>query len=156
MRHYWVSLLTFGLIACVPPQLPSQQISEVARDLNLAVRFGRMDLAIEHTAEAHQNRFIETHADWGTELRVVDIEVARLELEKSDRAEVLVDVSWLRMDEELLRSTRLKQNWENPGGGWKLSSEERISGDLGLLGERVTVLRPTKPRDVHFPAKTIR
>jgi hypothetical protein len=140
----------------MPSQVPSQQVSEVARDLNVATRFGRMDVAVEHTADAHQAKFLESRTDWGTELRVVDVELAQLEVRTTDSAEVLVDVAWVRMDEGLLRSTRVKQSWENPGGGWKLSGEERVSGDVGLLGESVTFLRPATRRDVHFPTKTIR
>lgn len=142
--------------ACIPPQAPSQAVSDVARDLNLATRFGRMDVALEHTSTSHQSDFLEKRADWGTEIRVVDVELSQLSLSSTDAAEVLVDVAWVRMNEGTLRSTRLKQRWENPGGGWKLSGEERIAGDVGLLGESVVVLQPERPRDVHFPVKTIR
>jgi len=127
----------------------------VARDLNLATRFGRMDVAAQHTSEAHRKRFLESRAEWGTDLRVVDVEVAHLAVPDSSKAEVIVDVSWVRMDEGLLRSTRIRQDWENPGGGWMLNAEQRIAGDLGLLGENVQVLRP-EVEDVHFPTKTIR
>jgi hypothetical protein len=141
--------------ACMPSQIPAREVSDVARDLNLATRFGRMDLAAEHTSEAHRPRFLESRADWGADVRVVDIELARLDVPDSETAEVLVDVSWVRIDEGLLRSTRVRQNWQNPGGGWQLSGEERIAGDVGLFGENVTILRPER-RDTHFPTKTIR
>lgn len=144
------------LSACVPSQVPSQQVSEVARDLNVAARFGRMDVAVEHTAESHRSDFLKHRAAWGNDVRVMDVEFAQLDMQASDTANVLVDVAWMRMNEGLLRSTRLKQSWHNPGGGWKLEGEERVAGDLGLLGENVTVLRPEAQRDVHFPTKTIR
>jgi len=150
------ALLIGEQCACIPPQGPSETVSNVARDMNVATRFGRMDVAMEHTASAHQREFLEQHASWGRDLRVLDVELAHLALEKSDKADILVDVSWMRMDEGLLRATRLKQHWENPGGGWVMSAEERASGDVGLLGEEVVVLRPEGPRDVHFPSKTIR
>ncbi len=156
MRQHWAWIIACGLTACVPSQVPSQQVSEVSRELNLATRFGRMDIAVEHTAEEHQAAFLKSRANWGTEVRVLDVEFARLSMQSSDTAEALVDVSWVRPDEELLRSTRVSQTWRNPGGGWKLSDERRVAGDVGLLGERVTVLRPQAPRDVHFPTKTIR
>jgi hypothetical protein len=153
----WIAMTTAvfgGLGACLPSQVPARQVSEVARDLNLAARFGRMDVAAEHTSEAHRQRFLESRADWGHDVRVVDIELAQLDVPDSERAEVVVDVSWVRIDEGLLRSTRIRQNYRNPGGGWQLSGEERIAGDFGLLGENVTVLRPAS-RDTHFPTKTI-
>jgi hypothetical protein len=149
------SLLVISLCACIPPRAPAQTVSEVARDFNVATRFGRMDVAMEHTADAHQREFVEHRANWGRDIRVLDVELAQLALTSSESADVFVDVSWVRMDEGWLRSTRLKQRWENPGGGWKLGAEERASGDVGLLGESVVVLRPEGPRDVHFPVKTI-
>jgi hypothetical protein len=150
-----VTLLVSLLVGCLPSQVPAREVSDVARDLNLATRFGRMDLAAEHTSEAHRKRFLESRAEWGTDLRVVDVEVARMNVPDASKAEVIVDVSWVRADEQLLRSTRIRQDWENPGGGWLLSGEQRIAGDLGLLGEDVVVLRP-ETQDVHFPSKTIR
>jgi hypothetical protein len=149
----WMMLTLLG--ACMPAQVPAREVSEVARDLNLAARFGQMDLAAEHTSDAHRKRFLESRAQWGTGVRVVDVELAQLNVPDSETAEVIVDVSWVRIDEGLLRSTRIRQNWQNPGGGWQLDGEERIAGDFGLLGENVMILRP-ESRDMHFPTKTIR
>ena len=148
--------LAAGLLAgCLPMGAPAQQINDIARDVNVATRFGRMDVAMEHTTEEHRDEFMRTRADWGKDIRVLDIELSRLELKKADSADVLVDVSWVRMDEGVLRSTRVKQHWENKGDDWRIDSEERLSGDIGLLGENVVVLRPDAPRDVHFPVKTL-
>jgi hypothetical protein len=155
MRHYLSWIIVSALGACMPSQVPAREVSDVARDFNIATRFGRMDVAAEHTSEAQRGQFLASRSEWGKDVRVMDIELAQLDVPDSEKAEVLVDVSWVRIDENLLRSTRLRQNWENPGGGWQLSSEERVSGDVGLLGESVMVLRP-ELRDTHFPTKTIR
>jgi hypothetical protein len=156
VRLRWVVGLSLGFVACVPPQSPSQTVAEVARDLNVAARFGRMDVALEHTDPKAQDEFVRRRAEWGRDVRVVDIELSRLKVESTESAEVLVDVSWMRMDEGLLRSTQVKQSWENPGGGWVLAAEERAAGDRGLLGDGVVVLRPARRGDAHFPSKTIR
>ena len=155
MRSPRIWLLCCSLAACLPSQVPAREVNDVARDLNLATRFGRMDVAAEHTSEAHRQRFLESRASWGAELRVVDVELAQLHVPDSTSAEVIVDVSWVRMSEGLLRSTRIRQDWENPGGGWLLSGERRIAGDVGLLGENVVVLRP-EASDAQFPTKVIR
>lgn len=155
VRAHWAWAMVLALGACMPSQVPARQVSEVARDLNIAARFGRMDVAAEHTSEAHRKRFLESRADWGTDVRVVDVELAELKVPDSENAEVIVDVSWMRIDEGMLRSTRIRQDWQNPGGGWQLNGEQRIAGDFGLLGENVTFLRP-ETRDAHFPTKTIR
>jgi hypothetical protein len=155
MSQHWAWVIVLALGACMPSQVPARQVSEVARDLNIAARFGRMDVAAEHTSETHRQRFLESRADWGTDVRVVDVELAELKVPDSENAEVIVDVSWMRIDEGMLRSTRIRQDWQNPGGGWQLNGEQRIAGDFGLLGENVTFLRP-ETRDAHFPTKTIR
>lgn len=143
------------LAACVPTQTSTRKVTDAARDMNVATRFGRMDVAIEHTAADHRSEFMRKRADWGKEIRILDVEITKLELKDEDRAEVFVDVGWVRMSEGLLRSTRVKQDWENGENDWQLAAEERLSGDLGLLGEPVVVLRPEVPRDVHFPVKTL-
>jgi hypothetical protein len=134
---------------------PTRKVSDVARDMNIATRFGRMDVALEHTAEGHRSEFLRQRAAWGKEIRILDVEITRLELKKQDSAEVLVDFGWVRMSEGLLRSTRVKQQWKNQEDDWQLDAEERVSGDIGLLGENVVVLHPVAPRDVHFPVKTL-
>jgi hypothetical protein len=156
MRNSVLWLSVCALAGCMPLGAPAQQISDIARDVNIATRFGRMDVAIEHTAEAHRSEFMRQRADWGKDLRILDVEISKLELKGVDAAEVFVDVGWVRMDEGLLRSTRVKQHWQNEGNDWQLDAEERLSGDVGLLGEKVVVLRPDAPRDVHFPVKTLR
>lgn len=143
------------LAACVPPQGSSRKVTDAARDMNVATRFGRMDVAIELTAAEHRSEFLRRRADWGKEIRILDVEITRLELKDEDNAEVFVDVGWVRMSEGLLRSTRVKQDWQSHESEWQLAAEERLSGDLGLLGEPVVVLQPEVPRDVHFPVKTL-
>jgi hypothetical protein len=156
MRNYLGWLVLVGALgACNPSQIPAREVSEVARDLNLAARFGRMDVAAERTSDAHRSQFLSSRSEWGKDVRVVDVELAQLDVPDSEKAEVIVDISWLRINENMLRSTRIRQSWENPGGGWRLSAEERIAGDFGLLGESVKVLRP-EAHDAHFPTKTIR
>jgi hypothetical protein len=154
-------LLVLGLLAasqlaaCQPMNTPARKVSDIARDANLAARFGRMDVAVEHTAPAHRSEFLRQRADWGKEIRILDVEITKLELKDADTAEVFVDVGWVRMSEGLLRSTRVKQAWQSEESDWQLAAEERLSGDLGLLGEPVVYLRPEAPRDVHFPVRTL-
>ncbi len=155
-RRLVEGLALWGAIACSAASSPSADVSQVARDFNVATRFGRMDVASEHMAADVRSELLQSRAQWGGALRVVDIEVASLQVESSERAEVLVDVVWVRSDETSVQGTRLRQVWGNPGGGWQLVEESRLAGAPGLLGEPVQVLRPGRPRDVHLPSKTIR
>lgn len=156
MRPALLSTLALPLaLGCVSPPPPAERATNAARELNLAARFGRMDLAVAGASPKARKEFLERRALWGKGLRIVDVELTGLDMSKPDRAVVYVDVAWVRMDESTLRSTRLAQHWENDDGGWLLTREKRVAGDVGLFGELV-VRRGPPQRDVHFPSKTIR
>jgi hypothetical protein len=141
---------------CLRPPSPAEQVTDAARELNLAARFGRLDLASERATDAARQAFMERRRHWGNELRVVDIDLSGLQMKDPETAEVLVSVAWMRMAEGLLRNTLLMQQWSNKERGWQLVREKRLSGDIGLFGENVAVLAPEPHPDVHFPSRTIR
>ena len=68
---------------------------------------------------------------------------------------MVLAVSWHRVDESEMRVTHVAQRWGDHRGAWLLDSEERAGGDVGLLGEAATVLRPAA-RTVQFETITIR
>jgi hypothetical protein len=145
--------------ACMAPQPPSQRVADVARETNLAARFGRMDFALEHTADGAREHFSKRRSAWGNAVRVLDFELSGLKMKDSENATVLVDIQWMRMDEDTLKTTRVEQSWR--GGaedhGWVLTREHRVSGDLGLFGERVARLDALPPHeDIQFATKVIR
>jgi hypothetical protein len=149
---FWLGL---GLTGCLMPPSPAERLTDAARELNLAARFGRMDLAVSRTTRAARQPFVARHAGWGKGLRVVDVELVGMSLDEGGkRALVEVDVAWVRNEDSALRATRLQQVWHNEDGGWRLARERRSGGDLGLFGEPVDVLHPP-PRDVHFATKTL-
>lgn len=141
--------------SCLAPPSQSQRITDAARELNLATRFGRMDVALGHTAKGARDAFLERRGAWGRDLRIVDVELAGLHVESETAATIQVDVSWVRMNEDRLRTTRLAQVWRDDRGGWQLVREQRLAGDIGLFGEPV-VQANTEPRDRHFPTRVIR
>lgn len=149
-------LSVLGLVlaagACAPPT-PAQKASEAARELNMAARWGKMDEAMGRSAEADRIAFQQRRAEWHDKLRIVDTELAALDMKNATTATVQVDVSWMFADDPTLRVTRLSQEWSDASGKWTMLSEERIGGDLGLFGEEVKRLE--KQRDQHFPSRTI-
>lgn len=147
--------LLLGASGCLMPPPPAERAVDAARELNLATRFGRMDVALGLTARTLRESFSERRAEWGNQVRILDVELAGLELPERGKAVVQVDVSWTRVDDATLRSTRVTQIWRDQEGGWKLTREQRAAGDLGLFGEPVKLVR-VEPRDVHFPSRTLR
>lgn len=154
----WKPACWFGLflLGCAAARGPTGQLADAANELNLATRFGRMEMAMEHTAPDARASFIERRQHWGNDLRVVDVNVTSIVLRDDESADVLVQVAWTRMDEGTLRATAVKQRWENPSmTGWRLERERRIAGDAGLFGEVVREAVRETPRDVHFQSKSL-
>ena len=148
-------LAVFVLGACMMPPPASEKATDAARELNIAARFGRVDVAAGLAASGARAEFLRKRAAWGGEIRVVDVELAGMTMPDSDHAVFQVDYSWMRMDEDTLRSTRVTQRWSSLKGSWALESEKRAAGDVGLFGEHVDVLRPAR-RDAQFATKVIR
>jgi hypothetical protein len=147
------SLLLLSLSGCMTPPSPAERVTDAAMELNLAARFGQLDVAVSRTAKSARSDFMLRHAAWGQSLRIVDVEMASLTLPESDRAVVLVDYAWIRNNEGTMRATRVEQTWKDDAG-WHLVREKRIAGDLGLLGEPVPDAPPPQP-DKQFATRTI-
>jgi hypothetical protein len=156
----WVLAISMlALPACLPAPPPAQRVSEVAREVNEAARFGRMELALEHTAAGTQRHFTKRRSEWGKAVRVLDFELSGLSMHDAENATVMVDIQWMRVDEDSLRLTRVEQTWRGAieDRGWTLVRERRVGGDLGLFGEPVARAAPGPAHgDVQFAAKTIR
>lgn len=148
----WVALALGG---CMAPATPAQRVTDAARELNLACRFGRMDVALGHTAPGARGHFLERRSTWGRSVRILDVELAGLKLTDELNAIVQVDVAWVRDEESSMRSTRVAQVWRDDGG-WRLIREARVGGDPGLFGEPVSTPAPAEsPRDVQYPTRVI-
>ena len=144
--------------ACLVPP-PPERAATTARELNLASRFGRIDVAGNLTAEKERADFLSRRASWGRDVRIVDVELAGLEMRGADRAEVQVDYAWMRIDENVVRTTRVAQDFRDAGRGFQLVAERCVAGDRGLFGEAAPAQpasRPAERRDVQFETKVIR
>lgn len=147
-------VLMAGVAGCMSPPSPAERVTDAAMELNLAARFGQLDVAVARTATSLRPDFMKRHAAWGQQLRIVDVEMASLSLPESDRAIVLVDYAWIRNDEGTMRTTRVEQHWKDDAG-WHLVRERRVAGDLGLLGEPVPEPERARRADKQFATRTI-
>lgn len=140
-------------------QSPPARAQEAALETNLNARFGRMELAAENVAPDARNGFFERRRGWGGKVRISDYELTGLRMtdkKKEADADVFVKVAWYRIDEGDLRVTTVKQRWHDFKGSWKLVEEQRLDGDVGLLGEPLPPAPPkTGPRNAQFPTVRI-
>ncbi len=146
-----------SLIACVTAPHGAAKAQEAALDLNVNARFGRMEIAAERVAPKGREDFFDHRKSWGGKVRIGDCELAGLRLTTDDDADVTVRVAWYRNDEQELRVTTLRQKWHDFKGEWKLVSEQRTDGDIGLIGERVVVDEnaPRQRKNAQFPTVRI-
>ena len=155
MLRPFIAVICAAIIcSCLGPAPPATKAADAARELNIAARFGRMDIAANNTAAAAKAAFVERRRLWGGAIRVLDAEMANLTMIGPTEATVHVDFSWMRIDEQRLRITRVEQSWRNDEGSWLLVREHQIDGDIGLFGEGIPLKRQPH-QDVHFPSRTL-
>ncbi len=140
---------------CFAPASPTMRVNDAAHDLNIATRFGKMELAVSHVDASVRTDFMARRSQWGREIRIIDVDLGSVEVRDETHALVTIDVSWVPLLDDILRSTRLTQTWEDKGQGWKLTREVRASGDQGLFGEVLEVRDAQRP-DVHLPSRTLK
>ncbi len=128
---------------------------EAALELNLNARFGRMEMAAERVSPKAREQFFDRRRAWGGSVRIADYDMTGLKMKGEDDAETFVKIAWYRANEGDLRVTTLKQKWHSDAkGDWKLTEEQRLEGDLGLLGEPpvpVVVVADAAPKRSQFP-----
>jgi hypothetical protein len=138
-------------VGCISPQTPLAKAQETTQEFNADMRFGRSEGLLEHVAPAARDDFNAHHRAWGTNVRIAELEVAGMRPKGDHDVEVLVRVAWYRPDQEELLSTTVKQRWHDQNG-WQLTAEERVEGDVGLLGETVVFEHPAQsPPPAQFP-----
>lgn len=149
--------LALAFTACMGAMTPAQKLDDAVKETNEAARFGRTDLAVERVAPASRSAFVKSHRSWGSDVRVVDVEYAGIEKMSPTEAIILVAFGWFRPSEGMLRATTVRQTWKNDKGSgpWYMTEESRVTGDLGLLGETVTVVVPEK-KNSHFETTVIK
>lgn len=141
MRRPRLLLLSFALLAaCSATPSAGARAQEVAQEMNVNTRFGRMELAVEHVAAKEREEYARRHKEWHGKLRIADLEMAGVKQITETAADVHVRVAWYRVEEQELRVTTVRQRWEAVKGEWMLVGEQRVDGDAGLLAEP-----PAKP-----------
>jgi len=154
MRRISLLPVAMLLVGCPAPPTGLARAQQTAQEFNMDARFGRTELAMDHVAKDLREEFASHHRDWGTSVRVADVELTGLRAHGDHDMEALVRVGWFRPEEEELHVTTLKQKWHEKDA-WQLVSEQRQDGDMGLLGEPVVFQAPQTPRP-HAQFPTVR
>ncbi len=155
----WLLLLLVAALttlSCLGGVPPLQRVSDRARELNLAARFGQMGVVMEMVEPQVREDYQLRRKLWGGQIRILDVEVTNVSLRDEEHAVVGVSFSWSSVTDSLLRATNVTQEWENRVElGWVLVRETRHGGDVGLFGEMLPEIDRARP-DVHRPSRTLR
>jgi hypothetical protein len=151
MRAIAIGLVSSLVLFGCGHQSGAARAQEAASELNVNMRFGRMELAAERVAPDAREAFLARRKAWGSNVRVADYELAGFAMKGDADAEMLVKVAWYRVDQGDLRTTTLKQKWHDFKGEWRLVHETRADGDVGLMGEPSPAAPAAAPRKAQFP-----
>lgn len=152
----WGGLLVLCATGCSGAAAQRRNVQDEAQELNVASRFGRLDVAVQYAAPEAQKTFLERRRTWGSDVRVLDVQIAHVQVKDPEHAEVTLQVDWTRPSEGLLRSTWLHQEWGSRNRGpWRLQSEKQVDGDRGLFGEKAQTKFLAPTRDTQFQTRSL-
>lgn len=132
----YVSLLALAIAGCATTPSLGAKAQEVATELNVNARFGRLEMAVDHVVKKEREAFMERHKAWGGSIRIADTEMAGVKADEKE-AVAYVKYAWYRPDEQELHVTTIKQTYKDVDGEYQLASEQRVDGEPGLLGEPI-------------------
>src|SRR5689334_7032024 len=144
-----------GSLGCGASKSSGSVLQESAQEMNVHMRFGRTEAALEYVAAREREQFVKRHNGWGGRVRVADLEMIGMRLQTENDASILVRVGWYRPEQQELKQTTVKQTWRVEKGAWQLTGEERADGDVGLLGEAVLIELPAPREAAQFPTLRI-
>ncbi len=126
---------------CVNPPSGGERLISDANQVVTAARFGRMDLVLACVKPELRTGFAASHAEWGSKIRILDMEYGGATPLDEKKAIVAVNVAWSRLDETIVRSTALRQTWEFGEDRWMIIGEEVADGDPKLLSTGISPSR---------------
>ena len=147
-------LATMTFVGCLLPPTSAQRLAESAYNFNMATRFGRTDIALEHVKASSREDIGRKHRAWGRDVRIDDSEVDTFSMRKDGDADVVITVSWHRVNDTTMRETELAQRWTDERGTWWLLREEERAGDHGVLPEATASSRADVSR-ISIPHVTV-
>lgn len=132
-RAFFSALFVAVLGGCFANRSSTDKLLDAAHEHNGAVRFGRMDIALDHVSATSKSQWLQRRAGWKNNVRIIDVELEGMTLDANNDANVQVRVAWQRIDEADMRSTEVVQKWRSSSGPWQLVNEDCTGGDSTLL-----------------------
>ena len=123
----------------------SESLMDAVRTYNDGVRWERFTAAAAVVPARERDAFLDEREELADDLRITDYEVVRV-VNKGDRAEIQVKLSWYLDSRGSLHDTWVRQRWERQGRTWRVVEERRVRGEpMPGVAEPVMTERADSP-----------
>jgi hypothetical protein len=125
------------LAACMSGDGMQEKLRDATRGYNGSVRWGDVDRAVQWLPVEAQQAFLARHEQLEDRLVIVDYQMTRLDLDRSNGvAASRAEIMWHTERELIVRTTRVDQLWQFHEGDFVLVDERRSGGHtLALFAE---------------------
>ncbi|HEU4726378.1 MAG TPA: hypothetical protein VFT22_00750 [Kofleriaceae bacterium] len=148
MRAALIAVVVLGCGGA--PLREENTLSDSVRRFNDDVRWQRFAVAATAIPPRERSQFVEDMDERGSDLKITDYEVVRVDARGDREARVQVKLSWYLASEGTLRETHALQTWERHGKSWWMVDDVRLRGAQmpGLAEPRAAGLpEPSSPPD---------
>jgi hypothetical protein len=139
------SSLLLALALVVVPMAPgcifenldsTTQLTEQVHRMNDDMRWARVDLAAQQVHPDYRETFAESHALWGSDIQIADVEATNIRFETGEEvngATATVHIAWYDERTMEVYNTTIRQHFVPSDSGYLLDEESIVSGDENLL-----------------------
>jgi hypothetical protein len=143
-RHAWL-LGLLALAACGSSLTPRDKLVDAVTVFCDALRWQQYDQASNFLPQEARKAWLDAHDRLAELIEVSDLEITRRSLGQGDVATVVIALSWVAKNEQVVRKTIFEQRWEAKGDHWVMTRERQLRGDR-LPGTRRPASAPATQR----------
>ncbi|MGC6417926.1 MAG: hypothetical protein ACON3Z_12460 [Bradymonadia bacterium] len=126
--------LLMSLAGCGTPNRMTH-LKDTLRTFNQQVRWGMWPAASAHVGPKMREMWLASRLSNAAGLKISDVKLVRVTSDgpRATQAEVLVSLTWYRVDDMTLQAATWKQDWEHSRAGWSLVGEERLVSNPNVV-----------------------
>jgi len=136
----WIIMTGLVAAGCSMGSMSSgNQLRESIVAVNDALRWSRMDIAMQRVDPDYAELFVQRRQRWGQRVQLADQELLNIRMaDDGEHATSTVAWSWYAYDTMTMQQTVIEQRWRKAHGTFVLIGENVLQGDPDLLRTRAT------------------
>lgn len=129
-----------ALAACSATQTSATTLKEAVEDYTLAMRWGHIERAAAHVADAKRKDWIQQRRMAQAQVQIHEYDIRAVEhVIGTDRARIMVLVAWSRPADPVVHQELLVQDWQRRNGLWTMAGQQPLQMPQG----GTTAISPT-------------